>query len=341
MGEGDSPRHTEDVRPWWTRIAAPIPLMAAGSVVACGLGVLAYLVISNTSGDGDGEAVIGTTTPVMTPGEISIEPPPDPLFVETSPIEFPELTFEQTQRARAIAEADPHISSILDGRQYTMTFGAWTTGVLVDTRQYHLIGAGGTIKLAEPIPLWRAEWPARSDRPQYHRWPAEARARHLPYDDEDTQTLDVQNLKEVYFSVDLDREKVVSVNTYSFVEGTKITYPPMPSVSPVPEGEERAREIFDADPTVQSILEGRPLYGPGFFRAFRYGDVSLAYGGVAWDSSDDVEADWVILLDQDLETGEYENETIHFTAEHINSINVTIDLDRGEVIGIHPDTQGE
>jgi hypothetical protein len=95
-------------------------------------------------------------------------------------------------------------------------------------------------------------------------------------------------------------------------------------------------------PTLQcNPSSPRDLYGPGYMRAFQYGEASLAYGGAAWDSSDDVEADWRILIDQDLETGEYETDMIHFTAEHINAISVTIDLDRGEIISIHPDTVGE
>jgi hypothetical protein len=50
----------------------------------------------------------------------------------------------------------------------------------------------------------------------------------------------------------------------------------------------------------------------------------------------DIEADWPLAVDGNPDTGECQTDTIHFLANGVRSINVTVDLDRGQLVSIQP-----
>lgn len=264
-------------------------------------------------------------------------PPSGVTAVAPSLEEGPEdatLTPEQKAKVREIIENDPTVRQALGGRAYSIEdMGPWTTGVIPETGAFQLVGGTAKITLAEPAPRVELDWPYQSYRPYYHLWPPEVRARYLPYR-EGTQRFTVDNLREMYVLVDLDRQKVAEITVLGLGDQV-VTYPPVPTPEPVPGGEKLAREIFVSDERVQAILAGRD-YGMLGVWTGAYRDTRLAGVIVQWDEREDIETDWRILIDLNEETGAYSVLTVRFKAETVGRLDVLIDLDKQQVITIAP-----
>jgi len=249
--------------------------------------------------------------------------------------EIPTLTAEQEAQVEDIIADDSILRQVLDGRAYSVDdMGPYHTGRLPETGDFLLIGATAKITLSEPIPRVERDWPYQVYRPYYHLWPPEIRAQYLPYR-EGTQMFTVQNLTEMYVLVDLSREKLVEITVFELPDGQQVTYPPVPTPEPVPGVEELARDIFAADERVQAILAGREyeilVIGTAPLRDTRFASVIAQ-----WDERGDIEAEWPLLIDFDEETGAYEVQAIHFTAETVGRLDVLIDLDERQVVAIEP-----
>ncbi len=250
--------------------------------------------------------------------------------------EIPILTAEQEAQVKDIIAGDPTLRQTLNGRTYSVDdIGPWVGGVDPETGDYLLIGATAKITLSEPVTRVEMDWSYAVGRPYYYEWPPELRERFpVPYR-EGTERFRVENLTEMYVQVDLDRAKLVEIIVLDLPDGQQVTSPPVPTPEPVPGGEELARDIFTADERVQAILASRDYEILAIWTA-AHEDVRLASVIVQWDDREDIEADWPLLIDFDEETGAYEVETIHFTAETVGRLDVLIDLDEQQVVAIEP-----
>lgn len=271
-------------------------------------------------------------SPVETPPSGVTPIPPSP---QAGP-EIPTLTAEQEAQVQDIIVADPTLGRVLGGRSYSIDdMGPWTSGIDPETGDYLLIGATAKITLSEPVARAEMDWPYAAGRPYYYEWPLELRERlPVPYR-EGTQRFTVENLTELYVQVDLQREKLVEITVLELPGGQQVTYPPVRTPEPVPGGEELAREIFDDDEQVQAILAGRDYETLSISTAAQ-DDSRLASVIVRWDDPKDIEADWPLLIDFHEDTGSYEVQTIHFTAETVGQLYVLIDLDERQVVAIEP-----
>lgn len=268
--------------------------------------------------------------PVTTPpsGVTAVAP-----SVEAGP-EEPTLTADQEEKAKEIIAADPILSHVLAERAYSIEdMGPWTTGVIPEAGAFQLVGATAKITVGEPVPRVELDWPYQSYRPYYHLWPPEVRARYLPYR-EGTRRFMVENLREMYVLVDLERQKVAEITVLGLGDQV-VTYPPVPTPEPVPGGEDAARQIFAGDERVQAILAGRDYRMLAVWTA-TYEDTRLASVIVQWDEREDIETDWPILIDLNEETGAYSVLTLRFKAETVGRLDVLIDLDKQQVITIAP-----
>ena len=270
--------------------------------------------------------------PVQTPPSGVTPIPPSP---QAGP-EIPTLTAEQEAQVQDIIVADPTLGRVLGGRSYSINdMGHWTSGIDPETGDYLLIGATAKITLSEPVARAEMDWPYAVGRPYYYEWPPELRERFPGPYREGTERFTVENLTEMYVQVDLDRAKLVEIIVLDLPGGQKITYPVAPTPEPVPGGEELAQQIFDDDEQVQAILAGRDYETLSISTAAQ-DDSRLASVIVRWDDPEGIEADWPLLIDFDEDTGSYEVQTIHFTAETVGQLYVLIDLDERRVVAIEP-----
>jgi len=265
-------------------------------------------------------------------------PPPDPL-ASVGPIQTPPvLTAEQAQRIEEIVRADPRMVEISGGVSYTLEhLGPWFAGRATDTGEDIFIGGTAYVVLSQPIAHVEREWPFTSLRTYYTAWPAEERAKYRPYK-EGTETYAVDNLVEMYVSVDLERGELVAIDAGSDVRyGQTVTRPEPTGPTPVYTmgAPQSARDVFTNDERLQEILAGRAHQTPATF-SYTVGSLNIVAMSGAFEEVQEIEADWTMLFDFDQHTGQYETHTIHFKATEVQSVSVVIDLAKGEIAWLEP-----
>jgi hypothetical protein len=276
-----------------------------------------------------------TPPPSLLPADF---PPPDPLAsygpVQTPPV----LTQEQSQSFEEIMRNDPRMVDISGGVPYRFEHaGPWYAGTATDTGEDIFIGATAYVVFSRPIDHVDIAWPSTSYRPYYAAWPASERAKYLPYR-EATERYSVDNLVEMNVSVDLVRGKLVSMSAYDDVRyGQVVTHaePAYPTPQFSTEAPQEAIDIFNADARVQALLDDEPYQTLGAF-TYSVGDTDLASIRVVFEEVHDVETDWSVLIDFDLNASDFEMATIHFTARDVRFISGVIDLDRHELVLLEP-----
>jgi hypothetical protein len=215
--------------------------------------------------------------------------------------------------------------------------GPWYAGTATDTGEDIFIGATSYVVFARPIAHVDIEWPSTSYRPYYSAWPASERAKYLPYR-EATERYSVDNLVEMSVSVDLVRGKLVAMGAYDGVRyGQVVTHaePTYPTPQFATGAPQEAIDIFNADARVQALLDDEPYQTLGAF-TYSVSDTDLASIRVVFEEVHDVETDWLVMIDFDLNAGDFETATIHFTARDVRFISGVIDLDRHELVLLEP-----
>jgi hypothetical protein len=204
------------------------------------------------------------------------------------------------------------------------------------TREDQVIGGTAIVVLSTPIAHLERDWPVTGTRPYYASWPEDARAKYLPYA-EGTERQAVDNLSHMDVLVDLSRGRLVEITVINETQyGQKVT---SSHVEPTPEvsfgASQDASDILSADDRVAALLAGR-THQTGASFTYMFGNLHFATVEIDFDQSQDIAADWTILIHFDNVSGAYETDTIHFTATAMQYLTIAIDLDKREVAWVGP-----
>lgn len=270
-------------------------------------------------------------------------PPPTfgPIDTGRTPIPIPggsALTNDQMSQIEAIVRADPELAQIVDDVSYTLVeFGPWYGDTDPATGEASLIGGVTTIGLSTPIAHVEHDFKVRSPRPYYAAWPAEAKAKYAPYT-ETTEHKSIDNLRRLYAFVDLQKNDVAYFRVETEYGQTVSIAQPGPTPQFTQGASPEAKDIFNRDPRVTALLAGLAYTTADQYTSlYTIGTTHLASIIAALQDPQEIEGDWLILLDFDQQTGDYTNEVIHFKAKDVQAVGVTIDLDTGKVAWVEPD----
>ena len=249
------------------------------------------------------------------------------------------LTPEERQRVEEIVRQDPVMAEITGDASYTVQdFGPWYAGTVPSTGEELFVGGVATVLLSKSMQHVQRDWPFASYRQYFEAWPADVRAKYLPYS-EGAERQVVDNLRRMDVQVDLTRGKLVSIEVMTDDRyGQTVAYPgsdPTPQVSLGVSSE--AQDIFSGDERLNAILSGRSYQGP-LAVTYSFASPHLHYAAetFSFDQPQDIEADWPLVVDGNPATGQYQAETIHFLATGVRSISASVDLDRAQLVFIEP-----
>jgi hypothetical protein len=285
-------------------------------------------------------------TPVIPqqPNTRTPQPPPTlnprPDFNATP---FPEtggtgLTLDEQSEIGRIVHADPEVAEIAGGTAYDLReYGAWLGDDDPITGQATLIGGFVTIAFLQPIPHVEHDFRTRQARPYFSAWPDDAKAKYGPYA-EGTEHRSIDNLRRLYAFVDLQKQEVAFfrvMDEFGQTVRSGLDIQPTPLVTVGPSHD--ANEIFDNDDRLARLLHGRDYNDPRpYIIQYTIAGKHLAAVNVGFEQPQVIEGDWLIAVDANYETWEFTTAVIHFKAPDVSLIQVTIDLDKKEVVSVQP-----
>ncbi len=282
------------------------------------LSVLLFTVaaIGNSSCGSSESARAPSATP--TASERTPIPPPTlgPIDLDRTPVpgSGPSgLTAEQEDGVRSIVRADPEIAEIVGDDPYDLReLGAWYGDPETPSDQPPVIGGVITIALSQRIARLEHDFKVRSGRPYYSAWPADAKAKYAPYT-ERIEHKAIVNLGRIYAFVDLQKKEVAFLRVETEFGQTVTDEYAGPTPLFTQGASQQARDIFNHDDRLAALLSGHPyLTADPYTSSYTIGATHLAAIVASFEQPQEIERDWLILIDFNQETGQYASDSIHF-----------------------------
>src|SRR3990172_4937374 len=275
-----------------------------------------------------------TPLPTLSPRPMPAEPLPTFLVDEISANGFSDLDPDLQRLTEEVISSDETILRIAGTSPLNVgSIGPAYSGRDPETGAEVLIGSFATVTLTAPQDHERIEVPTGEEKSYYHAWPDDLQARYPAYASR-TAEFHVQNLTQFQVHVDLAQRRVVNVDFMVWaIEGQVAEYLGGQDYQ-ISEGPERARRIADKDQAVRRVLEGKDAAIIG--GSDDWGEHHFAWLIARWDSSEQVEADLPVIVDQDPITGDYRSEVVHIADDNIWELEMLIDMDSNQLIQARP-----
>lgn len=298
------------------------PTIALLVLAAAGVGI---------SGIACGDDTPSTPIPTLSPRPMPAEPLPTFLVPNGN---LSNLDPELARLTEKIITSDETVLRIAGTSPlFVGSVGPAYSGRDPETGAELLVGSFATVTLTQPQDHDRIEVPSGSLKSYYEAWPDDLQARYSAYTSRVTE-FHVENITQFQVHVDLAERRVAYIDFMTWAHQDQVAEYLGTQDYKLSAGPERARRIAEQHPGVSQLLEGKGA--STFGGSYKWGEHHFASLIARWDSSEQVEADLPVVVDQDRLTGDYRSETVHIAHSNIWELEILIDMDSEQVIQARP-----